>query len=55
MVHPPPGAMSTKSYSLLLSYVNQLHAQSPQNPTPHRTGDLRAPRQILLPRDRLQN
>jgi hypothetical protein len=46
---PQRGATSTNSSSSLLSSVNHLHAQSHQNPTPHRTGDLCAPRQILLP------
>jgi hypothetical protein len=46
--------MSTYSCSLLSS-INHLHAQSHTNPTLHRTGDLRAPRQILLPRVRLQH
>jgi hypothetical protein len=49
VVHPHPGATSTKSSSSLLALVNLITTQS-STCTPHRTGDLRAPRQILLPR-----
>jgi hypothetical protein len=54
VVHPSPGATSTNSSSLLSS-ISHLHEQSHTNPTPHRTGDLCTPRQILLPRVRLQH
>jgi hypothetical protein len=49
MVHPHPRATSTKSYSSLLALVNLITTQS-LTCALHRTGDLRAPRQILLPR-----
>jgi hypothetical protein len=48
VVHPHPWATSTNSSSLLTS-VNLVTAQSYQNPTLHRIGDLRAPLQILPP------
>jgi hypothetical protein len=50
VVHPHPRATPTNSSVLFITFFNQLHAQSLKNPTPHRTGDLRTSRQILLPR-----
>jgi hypothetical protein len=46
MIHPQRGAMSTNSSSLY--YLLSMHRAT--KPTLHRTGDLRAPFHILLPR-----
>ena len=54
VVHPNVGLRPPNLLFFIVFFQSSTSIE-PQEPTPHRIGDLHAPRQILLPQARLQH